>query len=160
MPLSTTSSPPSAPSAPSEKGSSAANGDTVSGGARRSGRSTKRPVAYQEPDSDDEFAPSHPVSPPVKKMKIKPATRRNAPREAAAKAPSLAETVLSDDNDDEVLEAAFVPLTVEEREKWTGWTEVESEPVSGPRIAIVHPRLTSRAVVLQHHSPRARHPKL
>ena len=84
-------------------------------------------MAYQDPDSEDELF-ANPVSPPTKKVKI--VMRRNPPREAAAE-PAYAG--LSLPSEDEVLEEAFLPLTAQERETWTGWTEVESEPVSTVR---------------------------
>ena len=141
------------PSAPSEKVSPLANGNIINGGTRRSGRTTKRLAAYQDPDSDDElFAPSSPITPPAKK--IKAVVRRNPQREAVAAALSHSDISLPDE--DEVLEAAFAPLTAEEREQWTGWTEVESEPVSLAEL-LLFSQLILVTVLLQYYPPAAWH---
>ena len=101
------------------------NGAAVNG-TRRSGRTTKRPMGYQDPDTEDELYRDPVGSTPAKRIKI--VTRRNPPREAAAQISTPPDLSIPDQ--DEILEAAFAPLTSEEREQWTGWTEVESEPVS------------------------------
>lgn len=97
-------------------------------GPRRSGRA-RRPVIRDQGD-EDELATST-VKPPENEALL--LTRRNPKRKVAAVAPvyNLPENLRA---------ASLASLTSEELEKWPGWVELESEPVSHAPTILKNPK--------------------
>lgn len=103
--------------------------------ARRSGRSRRGPISYNE-DFLEQQAPSPLRSPPTQEPQKATERRTRTPVNAISKKrkPGSTEFDGDDDSSDDSelmkeLDTTLLPLPEDELSQWGGWVEIESDPV-------------------------------